>query len=51
MESLSSMQNEGNVQCKCNVGSPFSKAVIQGVMMKCMLCIRIEIMWKVGCDW
>jgi len=38
VESRSSMKNEGNVDGKCNVGSPFSKAVMQTVMMKFGLC-------------
>ena len=33
------MQNEGNIEGKCNIGSPFSKAVMQRVMMKYGLCM------------
>ena len=38
MDRRSSMQNEGNIEGKCNVGCPFSKAVMQRVM-KYGLCV------------
>ena len=34
------MQKEGNVEGKCNVGSPFSKAAMQRVMIKYGLCMQ-----------
>jgi len=33
------MQNEGNVQGECNVGSTFNKAVMQRVMVKYRVCM------------
>jgi len=33
------MHNEVNVEGKCNVGSPFSMAVVQRLMMKYGLCM------------
>jgi len=39
VESRSSIQNENNVESKCNVRSPFSKAVMQRVLMKYVLCM------------
>ena len=38
MESRLCMQNEGNVEGKCNAGSVINKAVMQRVMMNCRLC-------------
>ena len=39
------MQNEGNVEGKSNVRSPFGKSVMYG------LRVGTENLWKAGCEW